>query len=101
MAEGPQGQEMKSWMLSFSVPFSCNLVSLGIRLFPSFVLTQAVGVGWGLLLEPRGRLAADGSLESLIYESRSRDLFPLLASLHAQIPAFTGYVCVCDLFPGI
>ncbi|EDM06267.1 rCG63470, partial [Rattus norvegicus] len=21
---------MKSWMLSFSVPFSCNLVSLGI-----------------------------------------------------------------------
>lgn len=58
MAEGPQGQEMKSWMLSFSVPFSCNLVSLGIRLFPSFVLTQAVGVGWGLLLEPPGKASS-------------------------------------------
>lgn len=42
-------------MLSFSVPFSYNLVSLGIRLFPSFVLTPAVGVGWGLLLEPLGK----------------------------------------------
>ena len=50
-------------MLSFSVPFFCNLVSLGINLFPSFVLTGAVGGGgvwwgWGLLLELLGKASS-------------------------------------------
>lgn len=58
LAAGPQGQEMKSWMLSSSVPFSCNLVSLGISLFPSFVLKGSAGWRWGLLLEPLGKASS-------------------------------------------
>lgn len=64
---------MKPLILSFSVPFSCNLVSLGISLFPSFVLTRAVG-GFSWVLW--GRPAADRSAEP-----SSQGLLSLLASL--------------------